>query len=67
MPEYRNSAIHTYSYAYRHLVGCVQSELSAVMPHFFADKDDTSHESEDSPTVSEAITISSSGKFPKKS
>lgn len=29
-----------------------KSELAAVMPHFFADKDDTSHESEDSPTVS---------------
>ncbi|XP_065208154.1 afadin isoform X2 [Planococcus citri] len=38
--------------SFRHLVKRIQkSELAAVMPHFFADKDDTSHESEDSPTV----------------
>lgn len=40
-------------YINRHLVGCVQSELSSVMPLFFADKDDASQESEETPSVSE--------------
>lgn len=36
----------------RYLMICVRSDLSATMPHFFTDKDDASHDHEESSSVS---------------
>nr|XP_024215475.1 afadin isoform X1 [Halyomorpha halys] len=38
--------------AFKHLVTCLQGELSAVMPNFLSDRDDLSHDPEDSSTAS---------------
>ncbi|XP_014251029.1 afadin isoform X2 [Cimex lectularius] len=38
--------------AFRHLVSCLQGELSAVMPNFLSDREDLSHDPEDSSTAS---------------
>lgn len=37
---------------FRHLMICIRSDLSATMPHFFTDKDDASHDHEESSSVS---------------
>uniref|UniRef100_A0A0K8TDQ8 Afadin n=2 Tax=Lygus hesperus TaxID=30085 RepID=A0A0K8TDQ8_LYGHE len=44
---------------FRHLVACLQGELSAVMPSFLSDRDDLSHDPEDSSTASVLGVLSS--------
>lgn len=39
-------------YFFRHLVACLQGELASVMPNFLSDRDDLSHDPEDSSTAS---------------
>ncbi|KAG8268643.1 adherens junction organization [Homalodisca vitripennis] len=38
--------------AFRHLVACLQGELAAVMPNFLSEREDLSHDPEDSSTAS---------------
>ncbi|XP_073971174.1 adherens junction formation factor afadin isoform X13 [Rhodnius prolixus] len=45
--------------AFRHLVACLQGELSTVMPNFLSDRDDLSHDPEDSSTASVLGVLSS--------
>ncbi|KAL1139052.1 hypothetical protein AAG570_009113 [Ranatra chinensis] len=45
--------------AFRHLVACLQGELSSVMPNFLSDRDDLSHDPEDSSTASVLGVLSS--------
>lgn len=40
---------------FRHLVACLQGELASVMPNFLSDRDDLSHDPEDSSTASVSI------------
>uniref|UniRef100_A0A023F3L1 Putative actin filament-binding protein afadin n=3 Tax=Triatoma infestans TaxID=30076 RepID=A0A023F3L1_TRIIF len=46
-------------FAFRHLVACLQGELSTVMPNFLSDRDDLSHDPEDSSTASVLGVLSS--------
>ncbi|XP_054265446.1 uncharacterized protein LOC128988204 isoform X2 [Macrosteles quadrilineatus] len=45
--------------AFRHLVACLQAELAAVMPNFLSERDELSHDPEDSSSASELGVLAS--------